>query len=278
LGWTNGKFQIEYLGMDLKLKDKTVFITGSTAGIGFATAQSLAKEGAAIILNGRVEERLNEAIQKLQQEFPKIAISGLTADFSKTNQVEELLEKLPEVDILINNVGIYSSGSFFETTDKDWYRQFEVNVMSGVRLSKKILLKMLSKNWGRILFVSSECATLVPGDMISYSMTKAAILAVSRGLAQLTKGTDVTVNTVLPGSTLSEGAERFLENAAQKEGKTKAQIEEAFFTEVRTSSLLQRFAKVEEVANTIAYLASPLSSATNGAAIKVDGGSMGGII
>jgi len=278
LGWTNGKFQIEYLGMDLKLKDKTVFITGSTAGIGFATAQSLAKEGAAIILNGRVEERLNEAIQKLQQEFPKIAISGLTADFSKTNQVEELLEKLPEVDILINNVGIYSSGSFFETTDKDWYRQFEVNVMSGVRLSKKILLKMLSKNWGRILFVSSECATLVPGDMISYSMTKAAILAVSRGLAQLTKGTDVTVNTVLPGSTLSEGAERFLENAAQKEGKTKAQIEEAFFTEVRTSSLLQRFAKVEEVANTIAYLASPLSSATNGAALKVDGGSMGGII
>lgn len=278
MGWTNGKFQIEYLGMDLKLKDKTVFITGSTAGIGFATAQSLAKEGAAIILNGRVEERLNEAIQKLQQEFPKIAISGLTADFSKTNQVEELLEKLPEVDILINNVGIYSSGSFFETTDKDWYRQFEVNVMSGVRLSKKILLKMLSKNWGRILFVSSECATLVPGDMISYSMTKAAILAVSRGLAQLTKGTDVTVNTVLPGSTLSEGAERFLENAAQKEGKTKAQIEEAFFTEVRTSSLLQRFAKVEEVANTIAYLASPLSSATNGAALKVDGGSMGGII
>jgi len=278
LGWTNGKFQIEYLGMDLKLKDKTVFITGSTAGIGFATAQSLAKEGAGIILNGRVEERLNEAIQKLQQEFPKVAISGLAADFSKTNQVEELLEKLPEVDILINNVGVYSSGSFFETTDKDWYRQFEVNVMSGVRLSKKILLKMLSKNWGRILFVSSECATLVPGDMISYSMTKAAILAVSRGLAQLTKGTDVTVNTVLPGSTLSEGAERFLENAAQKEGKTKAQIEEAFFTEVRTSSLLQRFAKVEEVANTIAYLASPLSSATNGAAIKVDGGSMGGII
>jgi len=264
--------------MNLKLQRKTAFITGSTAGIGFATARVLAAEGATIILNGRSYETLNGAIGKLQQEFPAIKISGLAADFNELNEVEELLEKLPEIDILINNVGIYSSGSFFETPDDDWYRQFEVNVMSGVRLSKKILPKMLSKDWGRILFVSSECATLVPVDMIPYSMTKAALLAVSRGLAQLTKGAGVTVNTIVPGSTLSEGAEQFLENAAQKDGKTKAQVEEAFFTEVRTSSLLQRFAKVEEVANTIAYLASPLSSATNGSSIKVDGGSMGGII
>lgn len=264
--------------MNLELQGKRAFITGSSAGIGFATAKSLVREGAAIVLNGRTEEKLNEAVEKLQQEFPEAAISGLVADFGQLHAVEELLDKLPEIDILINNVGIYTSQSFFETPEEDWYRQFEVNVMSGVRLSKKLLPKMLSKNWGRILFISSECATLVPVDMIPYSMTKAAILSVSRGLAQLTKGTGVTVNTVVPGSTLSEGAVQFLENVAQKEGKTKAQVEHAFFTEVRTSSLLQRFAKVDEVANTITYLASPLSSATNGAAIKVDGGSMGGII
>lgn len=264
--------------MNLELQGKIAFITGSTAGIGFATARTLAREGATIILNGRTEEKLKEAVQKLQQEFPKVSVSGLAADFGKLNEVEELLDKLPEIDILINNVGIYTSGSFFETANEDWYRQFEVNVMSGIRLSKKILPKMLSRDWGRILFVSSECATLVPVDMIPYSMTKTAIHAVSRGLAQLTKATGVTVNTIVPGSTLSEGAEQFLENAAQKEGKTKTQVEEAFFTEVRTSSLLQRFAKVEEVANTITYLASPLSSATNGASVKVDGGSMGGIM
>lgn len=264
--------------MDLKLHGKTAFITGSTAGIGFATAKALAKEGTDLILNGRSSEKLQNSIDRLKQEFPEVSISGIAADFSKRNEVEELLDKLPEIDILINNVGIYSSASFFDTPDKEWYNQFEVNVMSGVRLSKTILPKMLSKNWGRILFVSSECAILVPVDMIPYSMTKTAILSVSRGLAQLTKGTGVTVNTIVPGSTLSEGAERFLEFAAQKEGKTKAQVEEKFFTEVRTSSLLQRFAKVEEVANTITYLVSPLSSATNGAAIKVDGGSMGGIV
>ncbi len=264
--------------MDLQLQGKTAYITGSTAGIGYATARTLAKEGASIILNGRTAESVANATQKLQEEFPNSTVSGFETDFSKSNEVEELLNSLPEIDILINNVGIYTAGSFFDTADEDWYRQFEVNVMSGVRLSKRILPKMLSKNWGRILFVSSECATLVPVDMIPYSMTKTAILAVSRGLAQLAKGTGVTVNTIVPGSTLSEGAEHFLENAAEKEGKTKAEVEEAFFTEVRTSSLLQRFAKVEEVANTITYLCSPLSSATNGAAIKVDGGSMGGIM
>jgi len=264
--------------MDLQLQGKTAFITGSTAGIGFATARSLASEGVSIILNGRSKEKLNATIQSLQEEFPEVTVSGLEADFCKLNEVEALLKKLPELDILINNVGIYSSGSFFETSDEDWYGQFEVNVMSGVRLSKRVLPNMLSKNWGRIVFVSSECATLVPVDMIPYSMTKIAIQAVSRGLSQLTKGTNVTVNTITPGSTLSEGAEEFLENAALKESKTKAQVEAAFFTEVRTSSLLQRFAKVEEVANTITYLSSPLSSATNGTVIKVDGGSTGGII
>jgi len=264
--------------MDLQLKGKTAFITGSTAGIGFATARALASEGATVILNGRSEERLQTAIQKLQKEFTSLSISGFAADFGSLKTVEALLNKLPEIDILINNVGIYSTASFIDTSDADWYRQFEINVMSGVRLSKKLLPKMLANDWGRILFVSSECASLVPIDMIPYSMTKAAIHAVSRGLAQLTKGTGVTVNTIVPGSTLSEGAANFLENAAQKEGKTKAEVEEAFFTDIRTSSLLQRFAKVEEVAHTITYLASPLSAATNGAAIKVDGGSIGGIM
>ncbi len=264
--------------MDLKLQGKTAFITGSTAGIGFATAQALAKEGVNVVLNGRTKKKLDEAVQKLQQEFPETSISGLVADFGKLNEVAELLNELPGIDILINNVGIYFPGSFFKTDDEDWYNQFEVNVMSGVRLSKQLLPKMLDTNWGRILFISSECATLVPPDMIAYSMTKAAILAVSRGLAQLTKGSGVTVNTVIPGSTLSEGADRFLEQVAENDNKTKSQVEEEFFSKVRTSSLLQRFARVEEVGNTIAYLASPLSSATNGSAIKVDGGSMGGIL
>jgi NAD(P)-dependent dehydrogenase (short-subunit alcohol dehydrogenase family) len=264
--------------MDLKLQGKTALITGSTSGIGFATAKSLAREGANVVLNGRTAAKLNKSVSQLQHEFPSIFISGIKADFSKAEEVDVLLKKLPRVDILINNVGIYTSKSFYDTTDEDWFQQFEVNVMSGVRLSKKLLPKMLDDNWGRILFVSSECATLVPEDMIAYSMTKAALLAISRGLAQITKGSNVTVNTVVPGSTLTEGADRFLQEVADKEGKTKIQVEEEFFTQVRTSSLLQRFAKVEEVAHTITYLASPHSSATNGSAIKVDGGSIGGIV
>ena len=263
--------------MDLELKGKTVFITGSTAGIGFATAKALLNEGASVILNGRTSASVEAAIKRLEQAFPDETISGIATDFSILGEVNNLLENLPKIDVLINNVGVYSSGSFFETDDAEWYRQFEVNVMSGVRLSKSILPLMLTNNWGRILFISSECASLTPPDLIAYSMTKAAILAVSRGLAQLTKGTNITVNSVIPGSTLSEGAEQFLEDAAQKEQKTKDEIENVFFTEVRTSSLLQRFAKVEEVADTIAYIASSRSSATNGAAIKVDGGTSGGL-
>ena len=263
--------------MDLELKGKTVFITGSTAGIGFATAKALLNEGVSVILNGRTSASVEAAIKRLEQTYPKETISGIATDFSIKGEVNNLLENLPKIDVLINNVGVYSSGSFFETDDAEWYRQFEVNVMSGVRLSKSILPRMLANNWGRVLFISSECASLTPPDLIAYSMTKAAILAVSRGLAQLTKGTNVTVNSIIPGSTLSEGAEQFIEDAAQKGQKTKDEIENAFFIEVRTSSLLQRFAKVEEVADTIAYIASPRSSATNGAAIKVDGGSSGGL-
>jgi len=264
--------------MNLQLEGKRAFISGSTGGIGFATAKSLLSEGASVIINGRSTASVEHAISLLKQEFPEGNIKGMVTDFSDVNAVHGCIERLPAVDILINNVGVYESKSFFETSDTDWYHQFEVNVMSGVRLSRYCLPHMLNKDWGRILFVSSECAVLVPEDMIAYSMTKTAILGISRGLAQLTKGSSVTVNTILPGSTLSEGAANFLKNSAAKQGKKESEIANAFFTETRSSSLLQRFASVEEVAHTLTYLSSPLASATNGAAIKVDGGSIGGIL
>lgn len=264
--------------MDLQLKGKTAFISGSTAGIGFASAQSLLREGAKVIINGRSTEGVQAAVDQLRQAFDAESVDGIAADLGKPEGAQKLFAELPAVDILINNVGIYRATSFFDMKDEDWYRQFDVNVMSAVRLSRHYLPGMLERNWGRILFISSECATLVPPDLIAYSMTKTALLSISRGLAQLTKGTAVTVNTVAPGSTLSEGAEQFLADAAAKEGKTVEAVEAAFFAEVRTSSLLQRFATVDEVANTITYLSSPLAAATNGATIKVDGGSMGGIL
>lgn len=264
--------------MDLHLSNKTVFISGSTSGIGFCVAKTFLQEGAIVYINGRTEQSVAKAVDQLQTAFPNGKIQGITADFADVESIGRLIQQLPEIDILINNVGIYASKSFFDTTDEDWSHHLDVNVMSGVRLSRHFLPKMLEKNWGRILFVSSECATLVPADLIAYSTTKAAILAVSRGIAQLTKGTGVIVNTVIPGSTKTEGAEQFLSNLAEKENKTIPQVEADFFREVRTSSLLQRFASVEEIANTIVYFSSPLAAATNGAAIKLDGGSMGGIL
>ena len=263
--------------MDLKLTNKTAFISGSTAGIGFATAKALLKENAIVIINGRSEKRIQTAIRQLKSEIPEAQVSGIVADFEKVEDINALKSQIEKVDILINNVATYGATSFFETTDADWQRQFEVNVMSGIRLSRFCLPNMLEKNWGRIIFISSECATLVPADLLAYSTTKTMILGLSRGLAHLTKGTNVTVNTIVPGSTLSEGAGRFLEEVAAKENKPKSQVEAEFFTEVRTSSLIQRFASVDEVANTITYIASPLAAATNGASIKVDGGSMGGL-
>lgn len=263
--------------MDLKLKGKSVFISGSTAGIGFGVAQAFLREGATVYINGRTKLSVAKAVELLKVNAIS-KVEGVVADFSKKSSVESLMHQLPDIDILINNVGTYSSQSFFETTDEDWQHQYEVNVMSGVRLARHFLPKMLDKKWGRILFVSSECATLVPADLIAYSTTKAALLAVSRGLAQLTKGSGVTVNSVIPGSTMTEGAGDFLIDLANKENKSVAQAEMDFFREVRTSSLLQRFATVEEIANSIVYFSSPLSAATNGSAIKLDGGSTGGII
>lgn len=264
--------------MDLQLAGKTAFITGSTSGIGYATAKVLAKEGVRVVLNGRKAEGVEKAVKKLGEEVKGAEVSGFAADFSNVAEVDSLLIQLPPIDILVNNVGIYRIKSFYDTTDEDWFRHFEVNVMSGVRLSRHILPQMLAKSWGRIIFISSECATMVPDDLIAYSMTKTALLSISRGLAQLCKGTEVTVNSVLPGSTLTAGAEQLLSDMAEQGNISVEKAEENFFKHNRASSLLARFAKVEEVAHTIAYLSSPLAVATNGASIKIDGGSTGGIL
>jgi NAD(P)-dependent dehydrogenase (short-subunit alcohol dehydrogenase family) len=263
--------------MDYLLNNKIAFVSGSTSGIGFAIAKLLAKEGAQVILNGRNGESVVNAVKKLEKEIPLAKVSGIKADFSNPNEVKELITKLDGIDILINNVGIFTSQSFTETSDEDWYKLFEVNVMSGVRLSRALLPKMMERDWGRIVFVSSECAELVPEDLIAYSMTKAAILSISRGLAQTTRGSAVTVNSILPGSTLSEGAKRFLKEQAEKENKKEEDVASAFFKNVRTTSLIERFLSPEEIANGVLYLASPLSSATNGAVLKLDGGSVPGI-
>lgn len=264
--------------MDLQLENKRAFISGSTSGIGYGVAKWLMAEGAQVVINGRSPESVASAIESLRVDFPDGKITGLHADFSAADDIDRLLKELGDIDILINNVGIYASQSFYEMSDDEWFRHFEVNVMSGVRLSRGLLPNMIDKNWGRIIFVSSECASIVPEDMIAYSMSKTAMHTVSRGLAQLAKGTGVTVNTVMPGSTMTEGADSFLEGVATQENKTKEQVARDFFTNVRTSSLLQRFATVDEIASTICYLASPLAAATNGAAIKIEGGSTGGVM
>lgn len=258
--------------MDLQLKGKTAFISGSTQGIGFAIAQQLSAEGAAVILNGRTEQRVQAAVETLRKEVPGAIVSGIPADFSRAEEVEQLLKKIGPVDILVNNAGIFEPKPFAEITDADWLRFFEVNVLSGIRLSRHFLPKMLEKNWGRILFISSESAINIPEEMIHYGTTKTAQLSVSRGLAELTRGTAVTVNTVLPGPTRSEGVGEFVRQLAKSGNITPEEAEKNFFRTMRPTSLLQRFADVKEVAHFVTYLASPLSSATNGSALRVDGG------
>ena len=262
----------------MQLKNKKALVTGSTAGIGYAIAKQLAKENAQVYVNGRTNKRVEAAIKKLKEETGNQDIHGVTADFSDSNDIDNLIKQLPEVDILVNNVGIFEPKAFRDITDADWIKFFEVNVLSGVRLARAYFDKMIAKNWGRIIFISSESAIQIPGEMIHYGMTKTAQIAVSRGLAELTKGTGVTVNTVLPGPTESEGVGGFLENLAREQGKTSEQVEKDFFQHMRPTSLLQRFTSTDEVANLVAYVASPLSSATNGAALRADGGVVKGIL
>lgn len=251
--------------MDLQLNGKTALVTGSTAGIGLEIARRLAAEGAEVVICGRNEAKLDAAANE-------IGARGVLADPATAEGAAALLEAVPEVDILVNNLGIYEAKPFAEITDDDWRRFFEVNVLSGARLARAYFPGMIARNSGRVIFIASESAVMVPSDMIHYGMTKTAQLAISRGLAGLTKGTRVTVNTVMPGTTRSEGIVDFLKSVADDPDAPAAEIERAFFARDRPTSLIQRMIEPEEIAALVAYVASPLSSATNGAALRVDGG------
>lgn len=253
--------------MDLQLKNKNALVTGSTKGIGYAIAQVLAQEGANVIVNGRSQESTEKAATEIGH-----GVRGIAADVSTAEGCDKLIAESGQIDILVNNAGIFEPKPFVETPDEDWERFYQVNVMSGVRLSRAVLPGMLERNWGRILFVSSESAVQVPAEMVHYGMTKAANLALVNGIARLTKGTHVTVNAILPGPTSSEGVSDFVGELAKENNQSAEEFEKEFFNSVRPTSLIQRFAEVEEVANTTAYYCSPLSSATNGASIRVDGG------
>lgn len=263
--------------MDLLLKNKTVFISGSTSGIGYAIAKGFANEGAIVYLNGRGVDRVAAAKEAILNEVPGATVHGITADLSTVEGYEKATAELPQVDILVNNLGIYEPVDFFESTDADWNKLFDVNVMSGVRLTRFYMPGMLERNWGRVLFISSESAFQVPTEMIHYGMSKTAQLSIANGLAQLTKGTGVTVNSILPGPTYSEGVERFIGDLAAQNNITPQEMEQKFFTEARPLSLLQRFITVDEVASAVVYTASGLAAATNGAAIRADGGILKGL-
>jgi len=264
--------------MDLQLKNKTALVTGSTAGIGFGIAQALAAEGAVVTINGRTKERVDAAIKNLTAAVPGAKVNGIAADLSTAAGCETLVKQLPSVEILINNLGIFEIKPAMEITDADWMRFFETNVMSGVRMTRAYLPGMLKANWGRILFVSSESAVQIPKEMIHYGMTKTAQIAVARGFAEGTKGTGVTINSLLVGPTKSEGVGSFLEQMAKQDKTDVAGVEKAFFKTARPSSLLQRFASVEEIAAMATYLSSPVASGTNGAAVHVDGGTIAAAI
>ena len=259
--------------MNLLLETKTALVTGSTKGIGFAIARLLAAEGANIIVNGRSADSARAAAEKIGQRA-----RGVAADVSTAAGCAELIGQVPSVDILVNNAGIFEPKPFVEIPDADWERFYQVNVMSGVRLTRAYLPGMLQRNWGRILFMSSESGVQIPNEMIHYGMTKAAELALVNGIAQLTRKTGVTVNAVLPGPTASEGVTDFVDRLAAGAKQTPAEFEKEFFRNVRPTSLLQRFASVDEVASMVAYLCSPLASATNGAAMRVDGGVLRGTV
>lgn len=260
--------------MDLQLKGKTAIVTGSTAGIGLSIAEELAREGVKVFVTGRSQPKIDEALKAVRKAG---AAEGVVADAATPKGCAALVSQVPDVDILVNNLGIYEAKPFAEIPDEDWLRLFNVNVMSGVRLSRHYFPRMLAAGWGRVIFIASESAVMTPGEMVHYGVTKSSQLALSRGLAEQTKGTRVTVNAVLPGPTRSEGIVDFLKSVSPQ-AKDAAEAEAEFFRVHRPSSLLQRLIEPEEIAHLVAYLASPLSAATNGAALRVEGGLLRSIV
>jgi NAD(P)-dependent dehydrogenase (short-subunit alcohol dehydrogenase family) len=258
--------------MDFGLREKRALVTGSTAGIGFATARALANEGAHVTLNGRTEARVGDAVDRIRRELSNATVDGIAADLSSGDGCRALIGQLPEIDVLVNNLGIFEPKPFEQIPDEDWVRFFETNVLSGIRLARHYVRGMRSRNWGRIVFVSSESGLQIPTEMIHYGMTKTAQLAVSRGLAETLAGTGVTVNSVLPGPTSSEGVGAFVTQTATARGLDAKTVEREFFATARPSSVLQRFATPDEVAAMITYVCSAQASATTGAALRVDGG------
>jgi len=258
--------------MDLQLKDKLAFVSGSTAGIGLAIAKALAAEGAQVVVNGRTQARVSQAVDEIRKSHPSSRVLPFAGDLSEPSVAHAALHQFDHLHILVNNLGAFEPKPFEAISDADWNAIIETNFMSGVRLSRGWLPKMRAAGWGRVIFISSESAVNIPPEMIHYGVTKTMQVALARGLAETTAGTGVTVNSVLAGPTRSEGAEKFLSEMARSRGVSLAAIEKEFFQNVRPSSLLQRFATVDEVAVMVAFLASPLSSATNGAALRVDGG------
>ncbi len=257
--------------MDLQLRGKLALVSGSTAGIGLAIATTLAREGAQVIVNGRSQASVDEVVARLRA-IPGHDVLGFAGDLSTAAAAEELAGRHPGVEILVNNLGIFEPKPFEEIADADWVRFFEVNVLSGVRLARLYLPAMRRADWGRIIFISSESAVQIPAEMIHYGMTKTAQLAVSRGLAETVAGTGITVNSVLPGPTKSRGVSDLVEAMSKAGGKSSDEFEKEFFERIRPTSLIKRFASTDEVASMVAYVASPLASATTGAALRVDGG------
>jgi len=257
--------------MNLELKGKLALVSGSTAGIGRAIAMTLAREGARVIINGRTKASVSDVVENLRS-ITGGDILGFAGDLSIAAIAEQVIRDYPDIQILVNNLGIFEPKPFEEIPDADWLRFFDVNVLSGVRLARLLLPAMRRANWGRIIFISSESGVQIPAEMIHYGVTKTAQLAVSRGLAEAVAGSAITVNSILPGPTKSRGVGDFIDNLAKSSGQSYEQIEKEFFEKVRPTSLIKRFATPEEVASLVAYIASPLASATTGAALRVDGG------
>jgi len=257
--------------MDLQLNGKLALVSGSTAGIGYAIAHTLAQEGASVIVNGRSQQGVDEAVDRMRAET-RGTVLGFVGDLSKAEAAQEVVQRHPGISILVNNLGIFEPKPFEDIPDEDWVRFFDVNVLSGVRLARLVLPEMKRTNWGRIIFISSESAIQIPTEMVHYGMTKTAQIAVARGLAESVAGTGITVNSVLPGPTKSRGVGDFVADMAKSAAKTFEQVEAEFFDHVRPTSLIKRFGTPQEVASMVAYVASPLSSATTGAALRVDGG------